>query len=149
MKLCDSQKHFIPNLSKPVTAAYTGETENSNFDFCGLTYERRTKCWSLRLDISSRRRYLCTYTYAIMIFFWGEEEGLQNKIINQSNKNDEAFVCSFNAICIIFSRLTANIKEDRTGIISFRDIQSKMGKRISPVVLGRLMVKLYPEVQSK
>jgi hypothetical protein len=24
-----------------------------------------------------------------------------------------------------------------------------MGKRISPVVLGRLMVKLYPEVQSK
>jgi hypothetical protein len=26
MKLCDSQKHFIPNLSKPVTAAYTGET---------------------------------------------------------------------------------------------------------------------------
>ena len=75
MKLCDSQKHFIPNLSKPVTAAYTGETENSNFDFCGLTYERRTKCWSLRLDISSRRQYLCTYTYAIMIFYWGNGGG--------------------------------------------------------------------------
>jgi hypothetical protein len=41
-------------------------------------------------------------TYAIMIFYWGDGEGLQIKIINQSNKNDEAFVCSFNAICIIF-----------------------------------------------
>ena len=30
MKLCDSRKHFIPNLSKPVTAAYSGETENTN-----------------------------------------------------------------------------------------------------------------------
>ena len=49
----------------------------------------------------------------------------------------------------IFLRLTANIKEDRTGKISLRDIQSKMGKSISPVGLGRLMVKLYPEVKSK
>jgi hypothetical protein len=71
MKLCVSRKHFIPNLSKPVTAAYSGETENTNFEFFGLTYKRRTKCWSLRLDISSRRQYLCTFTYAIMIFYWG------------------------------------------------------------------------------
>ena len=49
----------------------------------------------------------------------------------------------------IFPRLTANIKEDRTGKISLRDIQSKMGKSISPVGLGRLMVKLHPEVKSK
>jgi hypothetical protein len=40
-------------------------------------------------------------------------------------------------------------KEDRTGKISLRDIQSKMGKSISPVGLGRLMVKLYLEVKSK
>ena len=33
MKLCDSRKHFIPNLSKPVTAAYSGETENTNLNF--------------------------------------------------------------------------------------------------------------------
>ena len=91
MKLCDSRKHFIPNLSKPVTAAYSGETENTYFEFFGFTYKRRTKCWSLRLDISRRRQYLCTYTYAIMIFYWGDEEDLQNKITNQSNKNDEAF----------------------------------------------------------
>jgi hypothetical protein len=37
MKLCNSRKHFIPNLSKPVTAAYNGETENTNFEFFGLT----------------------------------------------------------------------------------------------------------------
>jgi hypothetical protein len=61
MKLCDSRKHFMPNLSKPVTAAYSGKTEL-----------RRTKCWSLSLDISSRKQYLCTYTYAIMIFYWGD-----------------------------------------------------------------------------
>ena len=29
MKICDSRKNFIPNLSKPVTAAYSGETENT------------------------------------------------------------------------------------------------------------------------
>jgi len=74
-------------------------------DFFGLTYKRRTKCWSLRLDISSRRQYLCTctYTYAMMIFIGGMGEGLQNKIINQPNKNDEAFLFSFNTICINFS----------------------------------------------
>ena len=49
----------------------------------------------------------------------------------------------------IFLRLTAYIKEDRTGKISLSDIQSKMGKNISPVGLGRLMVKLYPEVKCK
>ena len=49
----------------------------------------------------------------------------------------------------IFPRLTANIKEDRTGKISLRDIQSKMGKSISPVGVGRLMIKLYPEVQTR
>jgi len=83
-----------------------------------------------------------------MIFFWGEEEGLQNEIINQSNKNDKAFVCSFKAIFNLFSRLTANIRgQNRNNIISGHPVQN--GKRISPVVLGRLMVKLYPEVQSK
>jgi hypothetical protein len=76
-------------------------------------------------------------------------EGLQNKIINQSNKNDEAFFFHLIQFVSIFPRLTANIKEDRTGKISLRDIQSKMGKSISPVGLGRLMVKLYPEVKSK
>ena len=77
-------------------------------------------------------------------------EGLQNKIINQSNKNDEAFFFShLIQFASIFLRLTANIKEDRTGKLSFRDIQSKMGKSISPVGLGRLMIKLYPEVKSK
>ena len=40
MKLCDSRKHLIPNLSKPVTAAYSGETENTNFEFFGLTYKK-------------------------------------------------------------------------------------------------------------
>jgi hypothetical protein len=44
MKLCDSWKHFIPNLSKPVTAAYSGEKDNTNFEFFGLTYKRKTKC---------------------------------------------------------------------------------------------------------
>jgi hypothetical protein len=29
----------------------------------------------LRLDISSRRQYVCTYTYAIMIFYWGNFAG--------------------------------------------------------------------------
>jgi hypothetical protein len=52
------------NLGKiDINAAYSGETENTNLKFFGLTYKRRTKCWSLRLDISSRRQYLCTYTY--------------------------------------------------------------------------------------
>ena len=108
MKLCDSRKHFIPNLSKPVTTANSGETENTNF---GLTYKRRTKCWSLRLDISSRRQYLCTctYTYAMLIFIGGMGEGLQNKIINQPNKNDEAFFFSFNTICINFSLLSLGL----------------------------------------
>jgi hypothetical protein len=83
------------------------------------------------------------------ILLGGMGEGLQNKIINRSNKNDEAFFFHLIQFVSIFPRLTANIKEDRTGKISLRDIQSKMGKSISPVGLGRLMVKLYPEVKSK
>jgi hypothetical protein len=38
MRKKNAPKHFIPNLSKPVTAAYSGETENANFEFFGLTY---------------------------------------------------------------------------------------------------------------
>ena len=75
-------------------------------------------------------------------------EGLQNKIINQSNKNDEAFFSHLMQFVSIFLRLTADIKEDRTRKISFRNIRSKMGKSISPVGLGTLMVKLYPKVKS-
>jgi hypothetical protein len=67
MKLCDSRKHFIPNLSKPVTAAYSGETENANFEFFGLTYKRRTKCWSLRLDISAMAIYVILFECEIII----------------------------------------------------------------------------------
>jgi hypothetical protein len=61
MKLCDSRKHFIPNLSKPVTAAYSGETENTNFEFFGLTYKRRTKYWS----------FLHHKGPTVQIFWWG------------------------------------------------------------------------------
>jgi hypothetical protein len=69
-------------------------------------------------------------------------EGLQNKLINQSNKNGEAFFVHLIQFVSIFPRLNANIKEDRTGKISLRDIQSKMDITISSVGLGRLMVKL-------
>jgi len=93
--------------------------------------------------------YMYIYICNNDILLGGMGEGLQNKIINQSNKNDKAFFFHLIQFVSIFLRLTANIKEDRTGKISLRDIQSKMGKSISLVGLGRLMVKLYPEVKSK
>ena len=77
--------------------------------------------------------YICNND--ILLGGWGRASKIKQSI-NQT-KMTKHFFSHLIQFVSIFLRLTANIKEDRTGKISLRDIQSKMGKNISPVGLGR------------